>query len=203
MTPFGTTIPSLLDNGRIANLIKYSNYCAPLPGYLCEMGVFSGGSLEILGKFNPGKDILAIDSFTGMPPITEGVDYHKEHDFNMVDFPAISGYFKMMYPHVRIVKGMIPKVLEYFDEHTRLAFTHIDLDLMQSISDALDFVFPRTLDGGIILLDDYKVRSTPGCEIALNNFFEARPDIKITFRGELKYWDSETAKSHNQYLIIK
>lgn len=200
MTPFGTTIPSLLDNGRIANLIKYSNYCAGLPGYLCEMGVYSGGSLEILAKYNPSKDIIAIDSFTGMPPVTEGVDYHKEHDFNMVDFPAISGYFKMMYPPVRIVKGMIPKVFEYFDEHTRFAFTHIDLDLFQSIKDALDFVFPRTLEGGMILLDDYKVCSTPGCEKAIDEFFESRPDVVVAFRGELKYWDN--GKSQNQYLIV-
>jgi O-methyltransferase len=203
MTPFGTTIPSLLDNGRIANLIKYSNYCAALPGYLCEMGVFSGGSLEILAKYNPGKDIMALDSFVGMPPVTEGVDYHREHDFNMVDFAAISGFFKMLYPHVRLVKGMIPKVFEYFDEHTRFAFTHIDLDLFQSIKDALDFVFPRTLEGGMILLDDFKIRSTPGCEKALIEFFEARPDIEITYKGELKYWDNYGAKSHNQYLIVR
>lgn len=203
MTPFGTHIPSLLDNGRIANLIKYSNYCDKLPGYLCEMGVYSGGSLEVIAKYNPGKDIIGIDSFAGMPPVTEGIDYHKEYDFNMVDYAAISGYFKMMFPAVRLVKGYIPKVFEYFDEHTRFAFTHLDLDLFQSIKDSLDFVYPRTLEGGMILLDDYKVRSTPGCEAALKLFFEEHPDIEVTYRGELKYWDSEKAKSHNQYLIVK
>lgn len=203
MTPFGTIIPTLLDNGRIANLIKYSNYCAPLYGYICEMGVYSGGSLEVLAKYNPGKDILAVDSFLGMPPVTEGVDYHKEFDFNMVDYPAICGYFKMMYPAVRIIKGVIPKVFEYFDEHTRFAFTHLDLDLYKSIKDSLDFVFPRTLDGGMILLDDFKVGSTPGCEKAIEEFFEVRPDLEFTYRGELKYWDDEDAKSNYQYLIIK
>lgn len=202
MNLFGNKIDSLLDSGRIANLIKYSNLCAPLPGYLCEMGVYAGGSLEILAKYNPGKDILGIDSFQGMPPVTEGVDYHKEFDFNMVDFPAINGYFKMMYPPVRLVKGYIPKVFEYFDEHTRLAFTHIDLDLFQSIKDALDFVIPRTLDGGIILLDDFRVRSTPGCEAAINKFFE-ESTIEVSYRGELKYWDSPDAKTHNQYIIVK
>jgi len=203
MQQFGNKIDSLLDNGRIANLIKYSNYCAPLPGYIMELGVYTGGSLEILAKYNPGKDILAVDSFQGMPPSTEGVDYHQEHDFNMVDFPAISGYFKMMYPPVRIIKGFIPKAFEFFDEHTRLAFTHIDLDLYQSIKDALDFVYPRTLDGGMILLDDFKVNSTPGCEQAIEEFFAIRPELEFHYRGELKYWDSQNAKSHKQYLIVK
>lgn len=203
MTQFGTKIETLLDGGRIANLIKYSQYCAPLPGYVAEWGVYSGGSLEILAKYNPGKDIIAVDSFQGMPPVTDGVDFHKEHDFNMVDFSAINGYFKMMYPAVRIVKGFIPEVFHFFDEHTRFAFSHIDLDLYKSIKDTLDFVFPRTTEGGMILLDDYKVRSTPGCEKAIDEFFAERPDVPVTYRSELKYWDSETAKSHYQYLIIK
>lgn len=203
MTQFGTTIPTLLDNGRIANLIKYSNYCAPLQGYISEWGVYTGGSLEILAKYNPGKDIMAVDSFVGMPPVTEGVDFHKEHDFNMIDFSAINGYFKMIYPSVRIVKGFIPEVFSFFDEHTRFCFSHIDLDLYKSIKDTMDFVFPRTVEGGMILLDDYKVRSTPGCEKAINEFFDERPDVQPTYRDELKYWSSHSAISHKQYLIIK
>lgn len=203
MSIFGTKIETLLDNGRIANLIKYSNLCSIHRGYIMEMGVYSGGSLEILAKYNQGSDLLAVDSFQGMPPVTEGVDYHKEFDFNLVDYPAISGYFKMMYPAVRIVKGFIPKVFEYFDDNTLLKFTHIDLDLYQSIKDALDFAIPRTHAGCMILLDDFKVRSTPGCEKAINDFFEEHPDIQIQHRQELKYWDAENATSHNQYLIIR
>lgn len=202
MTLYGANIEGLLSSDRITNLIKYSQYCYQMNGYAAEFGVFSGGSLEIIARFNPGKEIIAVDSFSGMPPITEGVDYHKEGDFDGVPFQAINGYFKMMYPNVRIVKGFIPQVFEFFDEHTRFCFSHIDLDLYQSIKDTLDFVLPRTTEGGIILLDDYKVRSTPGCEKAINDFFEEH-ETEVNYRGELKYWDAEDAKSHNQYLIIR
>lgn len=202
MTPFGTTIETLLSKDRVCNLIKYSQYCAPLGGYIFEAGIFSGGSLEILAKYNPSVNILAIDSFEGVPKETE-FDYHREGNFGGVDYHAIAGYFKMVYPAVRIFKGWIPKVFEVFDEHTRLSFSHVDLDMYESIKHALDFIFPRTLEGGMILLDDFKVRDTPGCEKAINEFFEVRPDVPITYRGELKYWDSETSKSHHQYLIVK
>lgn len=202
MTLFGANIESLLSPDRITNLIRYSQYCYSLPGYAAEFGVYSGGSLEILAKYNPGKEIIAVDSFSGMPAPTEGIDYHKEGDFEGVHFQAINGYFKMMYPTVRIIKGYIPKAFEFFDDHTRFSFSHIDLDLYQSIKDTLDFVFPRTVEGGIILLDDYKVKSTPGCEKAINDFFEEH-ETDESFRGELKYWDAEDAKSHNQYLIIR
>lgn len=201
MQIFGNKIDSLLSTDRIANLIKYSNYCAPLGGYIGEFGVYAGGSLEILAMYNPGKDILAVDSFEGVPKESE-YDLHREGDFNMVNYHAIAGYFKLVYPAVRIFKGFIPKVFEAFDEHTRFCFCHVDLDMYDSIRNSLDFLLPRLLTGGMILLDDYKVRSTPGCEKAINDFFEAHP-MELTYRNELKFWDSENATSHKQYLIVK
>lgn len=202
MEMFGTKIQSLLSTDRICNLIKYSNYCASLPGYIAEFGCFRGGSLEILAKYNPGVNILGVDSFEGVPAASEN-DFHQEGDFGGIDSRAIIGYFSMVYPNVKIIKGFIPKVLEFFDEHTRFSFTHVDLDMYESIKHALDFIFPRTLDGGMILFDDYKVRSTPGCQVAIEEFFAVRPDVPYKFAGELKFWDAEDAPSHKQYLIVK
>lgn len=202
MNPFGNKIQSLLSSDRIANLIKYSNACASLGGYIAEFGCWRGGSLEILAMYNPDVNILGVDSFEGLPAGNEH-DFHQEGDFGGVDSRAIIGYFSMMYPRVRIIKSFIPKAFEIFDDNTRFSFTHLDLDLYQSIYDSLEFLLPRTLTNGMILLDDYKVKSTPGCEKAINNFFEAHPDSEIQYRGEVKYWDSETAPSSKQYLIVK
>lgn len=198
---FGTKIDSLLNTGRILNLIQYSNFCAPLGGYLAEFGIYQGGSLEILARFNPGVNILAVDSFEGVPQETEH-DYHRLGDFGGVDYHAIGGYFKLAYPTVRIFKGFIPKVFDVMDEHTRFSFVHVDLDMYESIKHSLDFIMPRLLDGGMILLDDYKVRTTPGCEKAIEDFFEAH-EIKCQYRRELKLWDTDNAPSHKQFLIVK
>lgn len=202
MTLFENKIESLLSSDRICNLIKFSNYCAPLGRYIAEFGTYRGGSLEILARFNPGVDILAVDSFEGVPKESEH-DYHREGDFGGIDFHAIAGYFKMAYPAVRIFKGFIPKVFEVFDEHTRFSFVHVDLDMYESIRHALDFIFPRLLDGGMILLDDYKVRTTPGCEKAIETFFEEHPETEVKYRGELKFWEADDAPSQKQYLIVK
>jgi hypothetical protein len=199
MTQFGTHIETLLSSDRICNLIKYSNACAHLGGYIAEFGCWRGGSLEILTKFNPDVNILGVDSFEGLPAGNEH-DYHQEGDFGGIDVRQIIGYFSMMYPLVRIFKSFIPKAFEFFDNNTRFSFSHVDLDLYQSIYDTLGFLLPRTLTNGMILLDDFKVKSTPGCEIAINNFFEAHPEIEVQHRGELKYF--EGGKSHFQYLIV-
>ncbi len=201
MTLFGTNIVSLLSVDKICNLIKYSCQCAHLPGYIAEFGVFRGGSLELLSKFNPGKDIIGLDSFSGVPAGTEH-DYHQEGDFGGIDSRAIIGYFNTVYPAVRIVKGFLPKAFEYFDTHTRFCFTHIDLDMYESIYNCLDFVVPRTVEGGMILLDDYKENSTPGCKKAIEDFFKNfNPDV--SYHGEVMLYDSEKSKSCKQYLIVK
>lgn len=199
MNLFGNKIDSLLDSGRIANLIKYSNYCAPLGGYLAEFGIYQGGSLEILARYNPGVNILAVDSFEGVPQESQH-DFHRLGDFGAVDYHAIAGYFKLVYPAVRIFKGFIPKAFDVFDEHTRFSFVHVDLDMYESIKHSLDFIFPRLLENGMILLDDFKVRTTPGCEIAIEEFFKEHP-VEVKYRGEAKYWP--TGESHKQYLIVK
>lgn len=195
MTQFGTHIDSLLSLDRTVNLIKYSNAAAK-GGYIAEFGVFRGGSLEVLAKFNPGVSILGIDSFEGVPEASEH-DYHQGGDFGGIDARSIIGYFNMVYPAVKIIKGFIPKVFEYFDEHTRFSFSHVDLDMYESVKHACDFIFPRTLTGGMILFDDYNVRSTPGATKAIDEFFLEK---ECKFKGELFYY--EGGESHKQYLVV-
>jgi hypothetical protein len=47
------------------------------------------------------------------------------------------------------------------------------------------------------------VRTTPGCEKAIEEFFAERPDVPYAYRGELLYWGKENSPSHKQYLIVK
>lgn len=195
MTQFGTHIDSLLSTDRILNLIKYSNAAAK-GGYIFECGVFRGGSLEILAKYNPGVSILAVDSFEGVSEASE-FDVHQEGDFGGISSRAIIGFFEMAYPAVRIFKGWVPKIFEVFDEHTRFSFSHIDLDMHDAVRLACDFVFPRTLTGGMILFDDYKCKTTPGATKAIDEFF-ADKDCK--FKGELFFY--EGGESHKQFLVV-
>lgn len=202
MNPFGS-LHTIVSTDRLCNLIKYSQLCSSLDGYMVSFGVYTGGSLEIIAKYNPTKDLFGIDSFQGLPKESEH-DYHTEGDFSEgVNYQAISGYFKMLYPNVRIIKGFSPAVFNFFDpDKTRFSFVEIDVDLYQSVLDGLDFFLPRMVKGGIIIIDDYKVRSTPGCEKAVKYFFESSGST-VKYKGELKFWNAKDALSHNQYIIVK
>ena len=196
-----TNLETLISLDRLANIIKYSHYASRLTGAIAEFGVFKGGSLELLAKLNPDAALFGIDSFAGLPEPTLDKDYHNEGEFSEVDFKAIYGYFKMLYPNVRILKGFTPRVFKFFDNTVHFKFAHIDVDLYQSVMDGLAFFYPRMVQGGVILIDDYKWSSTPGCELAIEEFFSDKSDM--SFRQELKYFDTDSSDSHHQYLIVK
>lgn len=197
MTEF-SKLPTLLDTERICNLIKYSKRAARVDdtSSFCEFGVYKGGSLEILALFNPGKSIFGVDSFEGLPAPTEK-DFHSEGEFGDVDRMAITGYFKTLYPNVRILKGFSPAVFSFFDQHSKFSFVHVDVDMYSSVMDACDFFYPRMVNGGIIIYDDYGFTSTPGSRDAIDEFYK---DKSPSFKGELTYMDGV---SNKQYLIIK
>jgi O-methyltransferase len=196
MNLYGNKIDSLLSSDRIANLIKYSQACANLGGYISEWGTYHGGGLEVLARFNPGIDIIGVDSFEGVGPASAH-DRHQEGDFAGIDVRKVIGYFSYVYPTVRIVKGFIPDVLSYFDGNTRFSFSHVDLDMYEAVKHASDFLFPRTISGGMILYDDYNQNSTPGATKAIDEFYQ---DKDCAFKGELFYY--EGGQSHKQYLVV-
>lgn len=69
--------------------------------------------------------------------------------------------------------------------------------MYESVKSACDFLFPRTLTGGMILFDDFNCLSTPGATKAVLEFFEER---ECKFKGELFY--HEGGESHKQFLCV-
>ena len=70
---------------------------------------------------------------------------------------------------VKLYKGWIP---ERFNEISgqKFSFVHIDVDLYQPTRDSLEFFFPRLVEGGMIVVDDYGMTQFPGCKKAVDEF---------------------------------
>lgn len=200
-------LQTLLSLDRIANLIRFNELTKDLEGDICEFGVFRGGSLELLAQLNPGKTVWGIDSFEGLPAPTEKDNYHHEGDFKEVEYENIKGYFGTMYRNVNILKGWSPSVFKEIDPFKKFSYVHIDVDLYQSVKDGLDYFYPRMVDGGVIILDDYGWESTEGAMKATDEFVQSLiSTYPPSYCGELFYfpWVSGWCKkSHKQYLIVK
>lgn len=189
-------LQTLISNDRLANIIKYSEMVRCLEGDFFEFGVFRGGSLELLANLHPERSIIGIDSFCGLPAPGE-YDTHDKGDFSEVDFGAIKGYFSTMHRNVTLLRGFSPKVFDKIHKFKMTSFVHVDVDLYNSVYHACDFFYPRLVDGGVMLFDDYGFESTPGCKSYLDEFSKI---ITPAYQGELEYYPGH---SNKQYLIVK
>lgn len=193
-----TTLETLLSLDRQANIIRYSEMVKDLEGDCGIFGCFKGGCSELIAKLNPHKNVSIFDSFEGLPTPSKHDNFHKEKDFNEVSYEAVYGYFKTLYLNVEIFKGFSPSVFTKANPNRKYCYSHIDVDLYQSVLDGLDYFYPRMVEGGVIVLDDFGFSSTEGAKIATLEFAKT---ITPTYQGEVLYYPNGI--SQKQYLIIK
>lgn len=198
---FSTKLPTLLDTTRLCNLIKYAvraNETMDSNAVFAEFGSYKGGSGEIIAKACPNRSLFLIDSFQGLPPTdSEKGDSHFQGEFGDTSHLDVAGYFHMIHQNTRVIKGFSPSVFDFFDEKTRFIFLHIDVDVYESCRHAADFFWPRLMEGGYILWDDYGFSSCRGAKKYIDEFCET---IEPRFKGELIDPDGVSSK---QFLIIK
>jgi hypothetical protein len=170
-----------------ANLAQYFLHSLPLDGARAECGVFQGFSALFVcraaalasGRFD-GADFHLIDSFAGFPqpqaedfiPIRRGSATGSAPAFKAgdaaVSFEAVRAVFRD-FPGVRFHRGFIPHVLAQLPD-TRWAFVHIDVDLFEPTLASLDYFYPRMVEGGVIVCDDYGSKLFPGARKAWESY---------------------------------
>lgn len=135
---------------------------APAGGKFYECGVFTGGVTRML--LDEGKDVVAFDTFEGIKGAGE-FDLHEDGDYNGQD---VSEYIV----GAEIVKGFVPDTFAGRDD--KISFAHLDMDIYSPTKSALEYIFPRLLDGGMIVLDDYGFWTTPGVKKVVDEFQHGR-----------------------------
>jgi O-methyltransferase len=53
----------------------------------------------------------------------------------------------------------------------RLAWAHIDVDIYTAVRDCLEFIYPRLVPGGTVVIDDYGFPSCVGARRAVDEHF--------------------------------
>ena len=149
-----------------------------MEGHIAEVGVYQGGSAEIIANYKEThKHLFLFDTFEGLPD-PDGKDWHKKGDFNDTDYETIRIHFKQ-FPNVHVYKGFFPNDTAHHVENVRFSFVHIDVDLYQCYLDCLNFFYRRMTQGGIIAMDDYGASSCPGAKLAVDKFFQNLPENLI------------------------
>jgi O-methyltransferase len=147
---------------------------AKLEGDIAEIGVYQGGSARLICKYKGNKAFHLFDTFEGLPELSKydtSNEFHKGQ-FNDTSFELI-GKLLSEYPNINIHKGYFPETAgPVLDK--KFSLVNFDVDLHKTTHDALEFFYPRMVEGGIILSHDYV--NADGVRKAFDDFFANKPE---------------------------
>ena len=167
---------TLVSSDRCWILYSLCRQCLSLPGDVWECGVYKGGTAAMLAQiifdYHPGKILHLFDTFEGMPETDSSIDYYKKNDFNDTSADSVAAYVRHEKATI-LHPGFIPDTFIRMEE-SEIAFAHVDVDIMRSVSDCCEFIFPRLAVGGVIVFDDYGFPRCAGARKAVDDYFRDR-----------------------------
>ena len=168
---------TLLDLDRMFILYQTVLATNHLRGCSAECGVYKGGSSILIAMSNNGRPHYALDSFTGLPQTDSTIDIHETGDFSDITYAEVQ-LSLAKYKNIFLLKGFFAESFPKINQK-RFSFVYIDADLYQSTLECCNFFYPRLMQGGIILFDDYLVQSTPGVRKAVDEFFADKREFPL------------------------
>lgn len=177
------------------------------PGVFVETGCAAGAQIIAMLAGAPGKVVHAFDSFEGLPMpsnkdnqmpgikmlepweqralpdpgkqalISSGAVAVSEESFleNVsMAFNHQTELYKNLYP----IKGWFELTMPEASRMIQpIAILRLDGDLYNSTYVCLKYLYPKVIDGGLIIVDDYAL---PGCKQAVKDYWH-NADIKIPY----------------------
>ncbi len=118
------------------------------PGPFIEVGVFQGGTAVHLYRLakEQHRTLYLYDTFTGIPWKAD-IDTHPIGDFANCSEEDV----RKLCPDAIITAGVFPTSAVAMPS---ISFVHLDCDQYRSYHEAIDFLLPRMLPGGIMWFDD-------------------------------------------------
>lgn len=180
------------DTSRIGKMLAhYEIYkrTLGLPGAIVECGVFKGASFARFGHFRElmehsnSRKLLGFDIFGSFPQTQYEEDKHKREQFitnageqsiSVEQLEEVMRY-KNIDTNIELIKGDITRTIpEYLDKHPELKISllNLDTDIYEPAVTILEYLYPRIVKGGILMLDDYGV--FPGETKAVDDYFKGK-----------------------------
>jgi len=138
-----------------------------IDGSLAECGVYKGSLSRFIHSMLPERRLYLFDSFEGF----QASDSDAEGDNRFKDASEKDVLWKVAHSqNVIIRKGFFPSTAAGL-ETERFALVMVDFDKYESTKAALEFFYPRVVQGGFIFVHDYSSpESHWACSRALNEF---------------------------------
>ena len=172
---------TLVSRDRCFVLWRTLQQALHLDGDLLECGVFRGGTalLEATTVRDQGAErpLHLVNSWR-CPTPRRASNRFREGDFASTSYEDVRQALAP-FPFAQVHQGFIPEILDELAIE-RLAWAYIDVNIYAAVRDSLQFIYPRLLPGGVIVLDDYGFPSCPGVRRAMDEFFaDGHPEVPL------------------------
>ncbi len=167
-----------------------------LPGDFAECGCWRGHSSyfisKLINQYNKQIKFHIFDSFEGLSENSKNNSELNKLDNKKINkistqFSSNENFVKNEvlgeFNFVEIYKGWIPDRF-HMVKNKKFSLVHIDVDLYEPTLQSLKFFYPRLLNGGIIICDDYNSKIFNGSKKAWDEFFLIN-NAKINFSPSL------------------
>ena len=193
-------VATLLRRADFYTLSRIARTMHAVPGAVLECGTHHGATLLGMAHVLRGRGIRAaiygLDSFEGFPEPTpeDALDDGTMHPMvrkgalNEASIDVLRARIARMglANQVTVIKGFFKDTLPALQSE-RFSLVHLDCDLYDSYLSCLEFVYPRMLPGGYIVLDDYGSPVYPGAQRAVDEFFADKRE-RIQYFPETDGW---------------
>jgi hypothetical protein len=170
----GTRIDNDLRRQRYYTLVQLLRQAPLERGDVCELGCFRGLSSYQLAAAMVAQGAAGplhlFDSFAGLSPRGEedGVVSTVERQARMEPAPLETVQHSLReFPFIEFHPGWIPERFRDVADR-QFAFVHVDLVRYQPIHDSFMYFYPRLVEGGVMVFDDYGYTQFAGAKKAVD-----------------------------------
>ena len=163
-----------------------NNFGTEIQLNLAEVGVYKGGTSWFISHVAKhlgfsSKILHCFDTFKGHMPedITQDDDSerHPPFFFGNIEFSDVQNYLSEL-------NGIVIHIGRFQDtsreiNNLQFHFVHLDVDLYEPTLYGLKFFNEHLIGNGIIIVDDYGVKSCPGVEKAIDEFLSIHKDYFV------------------------
>ncbi|MBB5801940.1 O-methyltransferase [Saccharothrix ecbatanensis] len=167
------------------------------PGAVLEVGCNAGHTSvwlqRVIQDFAPERELHLFDSFAGLPTPGQHDVLLGDGDLVVTEEQVKENFADWDLPTPAIHAGWFVDTLPSYCPR-QVAFAYLDGDYYESILTSLEYVYPRLVPGGVILIDDYCDAEQnprawdgfPGVKMACDDYFRGRPNPVEVLAGSAR-----------------
>ena len=122
-----------------------------------EVGCWKGGAtgLVILSNKNKNIDYYACDTFSGVVNTSDKDSFFKGKEYDDTNTNNINEIEGIVGEKIQTVQGIFPNSMKEVKLDKPVSFAHIDVDTYVSAKESLEFISANTIQGALVILDDF------------------------------------------------